>query len=114
MKTKQVCRRCGGSGSFSFNLKDGTVCYGCNGSGFQMVDAAAIARRQATAAKKHAESLAKQSAYIAAMTAVKNELNAVFGPFDLSTLLGIDKLNCVVYRATGKNLVSHCKERLAV
>lgn len=35
MKTfeTQTCSRCGGSGHFSFNLKDGTKCYGCNGSG---------------------------------------------------------------------------------
>jgi len=28
----KVCTRCHGSGSHSFNLKDGTVCYGCGGS----------------------------------------------------------------------------------
>jgi len=29
----KVCTRCHGSGSYSFNLKDGTVCYGCGGTG---------------------------------------------------------------------------------
>jgi DnaJ-class molecular chaperone len=28
-----TCKRCGGSGKFSFNLIRGTVCFGCNGSG---------------------------------------------------------------------------------
>lgn len=28
------CTRCGGSGHYSFNLMDGTRCYGCGGDGF--------------------------------------------------------------------------------
>ena len=28
-----VCTRCYGSGQYSYNLKDGTVCYGCGGTG---------------------------------------------------------------------------------
>ncbi len=27
------CKRCGGSGHYSYNPKDGTVCFGCGGSG---------------------------------------------------------------------------------
>ena len=27
------CTRCGGSGHYSFNLRDGTICYGCGGRG---------------------------------------------------------------------------------
>lgn len=27
------CTRCGGTGHYSYNMKDGTVCYGCGGSG---------------------------------------------------------------------------------
>lgn len=30
---REVCKRCDGSGSYSFNLKDGRKCYGCNGKG---------------------------------------------------------------------------------
>jgi len=33
----KVCSRCGGSGSHSFNLRDGTTCFGCGGSGKQAV-----------------------------------------------------------------------------
>jgi hypothetical protein len=29
----QSCRRCGGSGRHSFNTRDGSMCYGCNGAG---------------------------------------------------------------------------------
>lgn len=32
----KVCSRCGGSGNFSFNHKDGTMCYGCNGTGSKL------------------------------------------------------------------------------
>jgi hypothetical protein len=29
----QVCSRCNGTGRYSYNLKDGSTCYGCGGSG---------------------------------------------------------------------------------
>lgn len=29
-----VCTRCGGTGQYSYNQKDGTVCYGCVGTGW--------------------------------------------------------------------------------
>lgn len=40
-----TCSRCGGSGEFSFNQRDGSTCYGCGGSGIKMpkVDAELIA-----------------------------------------------------------------------
>ena len=34
VKVKAPCRRCGGSGHYSYNSLDGTRCYGCMGSGF--------------------------------------------------------------------------------
>lgn len=49
---KVNCGRCGGSGRFSFNLKDGDRCYGCNGSGFAMVDPEKYAKAQAANAKR--------------------------------------------------------------
>lgn len=30
-KIKVECPRCGGTGKYSYNLRDGDVCYGCNG-----------------------------------------------------------------------------------
>ena len=33
VKIKTVCPRCGGSGSYSYNSLDGTMCYGCHGRG---------------------------------------------------------------------------------
>lgn len=35
------CRRCGGTGRYSFNLMDGDRCYGCSGTGFQHTRSAA-------------------------------------------------------------------------
>lgn len=36
MKLGPVCGRCGGSGNYSFNMVDGSRCYGCNGHGVTM------------------------------------------------------------------------------
>lgn len=33
VKIKAPCKRCGGSGHYSYNSMDGTKCYGCGGSG---------------------------------------------------------------------------------
>lgn len=33
VKVKGACPRCGGSGHYSYNSMDGTMCYGCRGSG---------------------------------------------------------------------------------
>ena len=46
------CGRCGGSGRFSFNPKDGDRCYGCDGRGFVMVDPVKHAKAQAAKAKR--------------------------------------------------------------
>ena len=32
----ETCSRCGGSGEYSFNLRDGSRCYGCNGIGYKL------------------------------------------------------------------------------
>lgn len=50
--TKVKCGRCGGSGKYSFNLIHGNKCYGCNGTGFQMVDAAKEEKRSIRASEK--------------------------------------------------------------
>lgn len=44
---KVTCTRCAGSGHFSFNLKDGTRCYGCDGRGFILADPVKLARNKA-------------------------------------------------------------------
>jgi hypothetical protein len=38
------CTRCGGSGHYSYNALDGTMCYGCRGKGVQFTKRGAAAR----------------------------------------------------------------------
>lgn len=106
MKTKQTCTRCGGSGNYSFNMIDGTCCYGCSGSGFQMIDLAAVAKKQAAAAARAAANEASRQARMAIAQRVNHELNKPFG-FDLTTELGWHKLNKAVFTKTGKDLAAH-------
>lgn len=40
----ELCGRCYGSGHYSFNLMDGSKCYGCNGAGWKLTKAGAAAR----------------------------------------------------------------------
>lgn len=39
-----TCGRCGGTGHYSFNLIDGTRCYGCNGKGWKLTKRGAAAK----------------------------------------------------------------------
>jgi hypothetical protein len=34
----EICSRCGGTGNYSYNEIDGTMCYGCHGKGVQIVE----------------------------------------------------------------------------
>lgn len=63
---KVTCGRCGGSGRFSFNLKDGDRCYGCNGRGYVMVDPAQHAKVQAAKARREETAKAEIEAKVAA------------------------------------------------
>lgn len=38
-----TCGRCGGSGSYSYNLMHGSMCYGCNGAGYNLTKRASKA-----------------------------------------------------------------------
>lgn len=38
VRVKGACPRCGGSGHFSYNQMDGTICYGCMGSGVKIME----------------------------------------------------------------------------
>ena len=42
---KSTCGRCAGSGRHSFNMVDGSVCYGCAGSGEKLTKRGAEAKR---------------------------------------------------------------------
>lgn len=67
-----TCTRCCGSGNYSFNMVDGTRCYGCNGSGYgeakltndlyaRLADAVAAGKLDSyLAALREQQSLARQ------------------------------------------------------
>lgn len=42
---REICDRCGGIGSFSYNRIDGSRCYGCGGSGVRLSKTGKEARR---------------------------------------------------------------------
>ena len=112
--TKVPCRRCGGSGEYSYNLIHGTMCYGCMGKGYQMVDLEAERKRQITNAQKQAARQQYHAEVRAVTDALAVEMNPKYGPFDISTALGLEKLSNSIYKATGKNLFQHRDERLKV
>lgn len=113
--TQVTCRRCNGSGNYSFNLLRGTVCFGCEGSGFQMVDAKKEEAKKVAAAKRQATQEASREKVIAATKVVKAELNAIFGnKFNIETELGTDLLNKAVGEKFKKSIWMIRDERLAV
>lgn len=63
---KVTCGRCGGSGRFSFNPKDGDRCYGCDGRGFVMVDPVKYAKAQAAKEKREETAEAEIAAKVEA------------------------------------------------
>lgn len=112
--TKVTCRRCGGSGKFSFHLVKGTVCFGCDGTGSQMVDLVKEQAKKSAAEKRQAAQQAKRDRVIAATAAVLCEMNSAFdNAFDTSTTLGVHLLNQAVARKFGKSIWVIRDERLA-
>lgn len=49
VKIKAPCKRCGGSGHYSYNSMDGTRCYGCGGSGFNTTVVRAYSEKEKAA-----------------------------------------------------------------
>lgn len=43
--TYKVCTRCKGAGHYSFNLRDGSVCYGCSGVGKSIIAPAGLPKK---------------------------------------------------------------------
>lgn len=70
------CRRCGGTGRYAYNLRDGDRCYGCSGSGKQAVDLVAEKRAAERKAKAAAKREAARLARFAAAEAERDRLVA--------------------------------------
>ena len=78
---KITCTRCNGSGRFSFNLRRGTVCFGCDGVGFQIVDEAKHAKAQAKRAAAKAKRDSEMGLRLQLAKEIGAEMNAKYGPF---------------------------------
>lgn len=70
VRVKGACPRCGGSGHFSYNQMDGTICYGCMGSGVKIMEVrwytdAERARMDKSAETRRATAQAARAARIA-------------------------------------------------
>lgn len=95
---REFCKRCGGTGHYSFNLMDGTVCYGCMGGQLGAVTTEADIVRRASnrekAAAKRAEKAKREfAAKEAAMQAWQAEhapLMDALRPF----LIPVDEQGC--------------------
>ena len=48
----EVCGRCGGTGEYSFNQMDGTMCYGCHGKGAKLTKRGQAAQAYYTAMRQ--------------------------------------------------------------
>ena len=46
VKVKAPCKRCGGSGHYSYNSLDGTRCYGCGGRGYNVSEVRAYTEKE--------------------------------------------------------------------
>lgn len=108
---KITCSRCGGSGSFSFNLIHGTMCYGCMGAGVLIVDAKAHAKKVAAQAKRDADRAATKARREELAGIVARELDAQFGPFT-DDARGAEARVQACQRAFGKTPGDIVRERL--
>lgn len=55
VKVKGACPRCGGSGHYSYNPKDGTRCFSCNGTGIAIQKVRAYTEKEYTRMKAASE-----------------------------------------------------------
>ena len=83
------------------------------GRGFFVVNVAAEQRKQVAADVRRAQVESRAEMMRTAFDAVVAEMNAVYGPFDTNTELGVDLLNSAVFRATGSDLSKHRNQRIS-
>ena len=88
VKVKGACPRCGGSGNYSYNSKDGTRCFGCNGTGIAVQKVRAYTEKEYTRmkaanerarAKREAEKEAKARDLIENAAKYKHEVALKLG-----------------------------------
>jgi len=83
IRTKVMCGRCMGSGHYSFNLMDGTICYGCNGRKFKVeivpvYSAEKLAKMDVTKGKAQARKQAQKAVQAAEQKVKADAAREVF------------------------------------
>lgn len=73
------CSRCGGSGHYSYNQLDGTMCYGCRGTGKQRLEVRWYTDAQRAAMDRAAEKRAAEKQKKADARAIKFKARNAFG-----------------------------------
>jgi hypothetical protein len=120
LKLGDTCGRCGGSGSYSFNMVDGSRCYGCAGSGqaWPRDLGALLTRARAVATDGR---LAAYLAELAAREATKTAEKRLAAAWkDLEALNGYNKIwrkadapeNADITRRN--DICHHASQRLAI
>lgn len=79
VRVKGKCPRCGGSGHYSFNPMDGTICFQCRGSGVQVMDVRWYTEGQRASMDKAAEKRAAAKAEKVEARRVKFAARNAFG-----------------------------------
>ena len=79
VKVKGKCPRCGGSGHYSYNQMDGTVCYGCMGSGIKVMTVRWYTDKERAAQDRAAERRAEKAAEAKEARRVKFAARNAFG-----------------------------------
>lgn len=79
VRVKGKCPRCGGSGHYSFNPMDGTICFQCLGSGIQAMDVRWYTEGQRASMDKAAEKRAAAKAEKTEARRVKFAARNAFG-----------------------------------
>ena len=73
------CKRCGGSGNYSYNPKDGTTCYRCGGSGKENMEVRWYTDKERAAQDRAAEKRAEKKKIEAEKRAVRFKARNAFG-----------------------------------
>lgn len=112
IKTAVPCARCQGSGQYSFNPVDGTVCYGCRGTGTRYVNLARVAQTRARRVARDARRAAYHDAFRTFTHTYAQTLLVEHGwSFDLDTERGWDGLNHACATTYGEGFW-HRRDRL--
>jgi hypothetical protein len=103
MTTTKTCTRCNGEGKYSFNLKDGDVCYGCGGAGKVAVTAKGGKVKATSTIHKAKVGDTVEQVNIYRIIDIKDVVDPKANSTDLSVIRNHTPYN---QKLTGQNIVS--------